>query len=309
MKKKLFAAAAALSVCCCMGGMSASAITPDDVAARARASGWPEEVIQMGYNEWASGRYNEEKLQIVYNKVSAWDDEMAEMVYGAFGMDPPAKSPDPEPAAPETTPASPAETTPSGSAGGSGSGGAGTAGTGGSPSGGAGTANPGGTGGSPSGDTGKKGGTLGTVTKKDGTVEDRIPPADFVDMTFEEKQAYVDSLTEESKKAFVADLTKEERNSMLKQMPVEDKAALMQTYIDVAEEMGVSVSVDSLTEDNLSVTIRDENGKVIDKAAVGITIDETGISHTRPLLFAVGGSLLAVLGFGGLYYYIRKTEE
>lgn len=303
MKNKYIAAIAACAFCGCMGGMSAYAYTADDVAAKARASGWPEEVIQMGYNEWSSGAYSQDKLDAVYSHVAAWDDEVEEMVYGSFGMDPPARSPEPAPtdapasagndsgntSSDDTTPSgggstSPDDTTPSG--GGSGNDDSGNA--------------------APSG---SQGGKLDTVTKTDGTVEDRIPPSQFVDMSFEEKKDYVNSLDYESKKEFVADLTKEERNSMLKQMPVEDKAALMQTYIDVAGEMGVNVTVDSLSEDNISLTIRDESGKVIDKAAVGVTIDETGISHTKPLLFALGGTLLAVLGFGGLYYYIRRTES
>ncbi|MBR3630814.1 MAG: hypothetical protein IKN55_10170, partial [Oscillospiraceae bacterium] len=54
-------AAAALSLLC-ISSMSASAHTADEVAAKARAAGWPESLIQAGYNQWATGNYSQEKL-------------------------------------------------------------------------------------------------------------------------------------------------------------------------------------------------------------------------------------------------------
>ncbi len=271
MKNKITAAlAAALLTTGCMGLLHTSAYSADDVAAKARAYGWPESLIQQGYNMWASGNYTQEQLDQAYNSVYQYGGAVDDKVNQELGVD---------------STEAPTEQT-SAAAGSTGS----------------------------SGTTGSKQdtstpGKCDTVTKKDGTTEDRITPEQFVGMTLDEKKSYVDSLTEESKKEFVASLTAEERNSMIKQMPLEDKADLMQEYINAAEGMGVNVTVDSMSEGNISLTLRDNDGKVIDKAAVGITIDETGISHTKPLLFAVGGTLLAALGFCGMYYYIKKTDE
>ena len=71
----------------------------------------------------------------------------------------------------------------------------------------------------------------------------------------------------------------------------------------------MNVTVDELTDKDISVTVRNQEGIVIDKAEVGIVIDETGISHTRPLLFAGIGILLSAAGFGWLYWYIKHTEQ
>lgn len=298
MKKKFFAALAALSICCCMGGLSASAITADDVAGRARELGWPEEYIQHGYAMWSSGQYTQADLQTAYNSLDKYPGAVDDKIDNLFDDDDTSTPSATEAPAPSTTtPAAPSATEAAPSGGSSGTQGGST-----------GTTEQGGSSGSQGGSDAKPSGGQ-TVTKKDGTVEDRISPADFIGMTLEEKQAYANSLTPESKRAFLDSLSAEERNSIIKQMPMDDKADIMQVYIDTAKEMGVNITVDSVSEDNISLTVRDDDGKVIDKAAVGISIDETGISHTKPLLFALGGSVLAVLGFGGLYYYIRKTEE
>ncbi len=277
MKKKLFYSgitAAVLAFSCMSGALSVSAYTADDVAAKARAAGWPEYLIQAGYNQWASGNYSQEKLDAAYNSVTAYSDDVGQTVGNILGVEVQPSGGDTSGSVPDDTPAdTPVETQSAPST------------------------------------TPAVSGKLENVTKADGTTEPRIPAADFIAMTLEQKQAYVDGLSEDSKKAFVASLSKEERNSMIKQMPVEDKAALVQKYIDMAGEMGVNVTVDSLSGGNISLTVRNEDGVVVDKAAVGVTIDETGISHTKPLAAAAGGTVLALLGFGGLYAYIRKTEK
>ncbi|MBR3630060.1 MAG: hypothetical protein IKN55_06270, partial [Oscillospiraceae bacterium] len=147
------------------------------------------------------------------------------------------------------------------------------------------------------------------VKKNDGTVEERIQPSAFTKMTKEERQAYVDSLSPESKKAFIASLTGEERKSLLKDLPAEDKAALVQKYLDTAGDMGLNVTVDGVDGNNLSMTLRDEEGRIVDKTGTSVSVEETGYSHTLPLAAAAGGVLVAAAGFAGLYYYIRRTEQ
>lgn len=269
---------AVLAVCCLIytGGnsLSASAYTADDVAAKARQAGWPETLIQMGYNEWSSGDYTQEKLDMAYEKVQEYNSQTKELICNYLGVDP-EEIEDPE----ENNNSTASENNQdSGSEDGN---------TNASPA--------------PS--------PVETVTKKDGTTEPRIESSEFVEMTFEEKIDYVNQLDETSKNEFVGSLSKEEKNSMLKQMPVEDKMALMESYIDTADSMGLNVSVDSLTEENISLTIRNQEGRVVDKASVGIVVDETGISHTKPLLLSLCGILMAIFGFIGLYRYIRRTEE
>ena len=56
------------------------------------------------------------------------------------------------------------------------------------------------------------------------------------------------------------------------------------------------------------MTIRNEDGQVIGKTAVGTIIDETGISHTAPLLTALLAAMVSVLGFMMIYRYLARLD-
>lgn len=243
-----------LTVCmagCCLFGtaLSASAYTADDCAAKARAAGWPEYLIQAGYNEWSSGSYTQAQVDEVYESVSQYDEKTGKLLAASLGVRYDASQ--------------------SGSSGASQEESSGSA-------------------------------AAATVTKTDGKTEDRIEKSEFISMTLEEKQAYVASLDEESQAAFMESLSPEERKSILKQLPDEDKMALVNDYVDTAKAMGMNVSVDSIDGNDMSMTIRDNTGTVIGKTNIGTLVDETGISHTLPLMGALAAALLALTGIGFL---------
>lgn len=135
------------------------------------------------------------------------------------------------------------------------------------------------------------------------------PPKDFISMTLAEKQAFLNSMSPEDKEQYLANLTPAEKNSILKQMSLEDQAALLQKYIDLAKQMGINVSVDSLSEEGIAVTMRDNEGIVIDKTQTGITIDPTGISYDGLLIAAALSVLLAACGFSAVYRHLCRTEQ
>ena len=260
------ALSAGLMLC---GTMGAAAYSADDVAAKARSSGWPEYLIQEGYNQWNSGNYTQEQLDKAYASVSQYDEQTEELVSASMGIRTPKRS-----SSAAATEAAPAAT----------------------------EAAPSATDAAPSADgtvteaTGEIS-VAATVTKTDGTVEERIEKSDFINMSLEEKQEYVASLSEESQVTFMETMSVEERNSILKQLPAEDKAALVQNYVNAAADMGMNVVVDKLEGNDVSLTIRNDEGQVIGKTAVGTIVDETGIDHTLPLLSALGAALLAGAGF------------
>ncbi len=136
----------------------------------------------------------------------------------------------------------------------------------------------------------------------------QAPTKEFAKMTLDEKRAYVSTMTPEERRKFLENLTPAERKSLLKQMSVEDKAEVMEGFIGVAEEMGMHVSVDNLTDDNISLTIRDDDGTIIDKSEMGVTIDETGISHTGLLVSSAAGVILALSGLVVLSRKMRDEE-
>ncbi len=263
LKKKLLAAALTAGCLCSLCGITAAAVTVDEVAQRARECGYSEEMIQLGYNEWATGNYTQADLEAVYAQLGAYDSQVDDMVDSIFD------SSVPDSAVTPTSPPAAADSSASSAAG------------------------------STSADS---------QAPADSVADSAISSADFINMTLEEKIAYVNSMPEAEKDAFLANLTPEERNSIIKQMSLEDKAELMQGYIDTAETMGLHVVVDSLSDTNISVTVRNQDGVIVDKAAVGVTIDETGISHTRLIVIAASGVLLSLLGFAALWRYLRRSD-
>ena len=281
------------AVLCLLGGhtLSASAYTAEDVASRARAAGWPEYLIQAGYNEWSSGSYTQEQLDKAYASVSQYNDQTGQLIANSLGVeyspsspsspaaDPPTEAPSSDPGTPDSPASSPSQN-----------------GNAAAPD-------------APAQKPTPAPAAPSTVTKKDGTTEERISKSDFTRMTLEEKKEYVNSLSEESKKEFMNTLSTEERNSILKQLPAEEKAALIQNYVDAAKDMGMNVSVDNIADNNISMTIRNEEGQVIGKTAVGTIIDETGISHTGQLVTAFLAALVSVFGFAMLYRWLSREDQ
>ncbi len=253
LKHRLLAAVLAAGCFCCAAGISASAVTVDDIANKARELGFPEAQVQQGYNEWATGNYTQEHLNKAWAMLLDFEKQSDSMFESIFEEE-------------TTEPVTEA------------------------------------TGSGESDDSAADSTAPTEQTESVGTKE-------FVNMTLEEKVAYVNSLSAEDKKAFLNNLSPEERRSIIKQMSLGDKAQIMEGYIDFAETMGMHMTVDEITDDNISVTIRDKDGVIIDQSAVGISIDETGISRTGVLAGSAAGVLLALCGFAALYRCICRSDE
>ncbi len=267
-KQRITSAMLTAGCLCSLAALPAAAYTVDEVAEKARECGYSEEMIQLGYNEWATGNYTQADLDAIYEQLCAYDDQADDMVDSIF-----ENTSIPDDVVVPTNPSATEDSSASGES----------------------TAS-------------------GTVDSQEsstsgGTASGTVSSADFINMTLEEKIAYVNSMDEATREAFLDNLTAEERNSIIKQMSLDDKAELMQGYIDTAETMGLNVVVDSLTDTNISVTIRNQDGVIVDKAAVGVTIDETGISHTKLLVLAAAAVALSVLGLAALYRYLCRSDR
>lgn len=151
--------------------------------------------------------------------------------------------------------------------------------------------------------------TEGTQSPENTEAATQAPTKEFAKMTLEEKRAYVSGMTPEERRTFLENLTPEERRSLLKQMSIDNKAEVLEGFVGVAEEMGMHVTVDKLTDDNISLTIRDDQGTIVDKSEMGITIDETGISHTGLLVSAAAGAILALSGLAVLSRKMGNDES
>ncbi len=303
-KTSMLAVLLAAGCLCCTAGLTAAAITVDDVAQKAREVGFPEEQVQLGYNMWATGEYTQADLEEAYAMLCEYDTDANDKIdsifdTGATGTTTP----------PATEPDRTGDVTPSGNTSSAGSSdnstvtppSQSTSSAADSASGSA-NSNAGGTAG---GNTSSAAPSAPSESKPSGTVTS----TDFILMTLDEKIAYVNSMSPEDKENFLNNLTPAERNSIIKQMNIDDQAELLQGYINVAEKMNMNISVDSISSEGIAITVRDNEGTIVDKSATGITIDETGISHTGLLAAAAAAILLCAAGFAGLYRYICKTDE
>ena len=143
----------------------------------------------------------------------------------------------------------------------------------------------------------------------DGAVVARVSDAAFIDMSYEAKQAYIDGLDDASKQRFLASLSDKARNSMVKSLPAVDQAAFADILIDAADAVGMQMTVDQIGGGTVDYTVRDQEGVVIDRASVGIAIDETGISHTPPYGGAVAAVLASLTGLVLVYRAQRRGCE
>ena len=147
------------------------------------------------------------------------------------------------------------------------------------------------------------GGGQTTVTT---TTTAKISSADFIKMTREEKIAYVKSLPKDQQKAFLAGLSTAERNSIIKQLSLEDKSEIIGALIDVGDSMGFHFSVEDITDEQLKLSVRDDEGKLLDTSSMGVVIDETGISRKLPLFGAASAAAAAI---AGLFLLCRKMRR
>ena len=108
---------------------------------------------------------------------------------------------------------------------------------------------------------------------------------------------------------FLASLSDKARNSMIKSLPAADQAAFADILIDAADAVGMQMTVDQIGGGTVDYTVRDQEGVVIDRASVGIAIDETGISHTLPYAGAAAAVLASLTGLALVYRAQRRGCE
>lgn len=149
------------------------------------------------------------------------------------------------------------------------------------------------------------GGSTTATTAEEPKKSDKV----FINMTAEEKKAYIMAMPEEERVRFLASLTTAERNSIIKQMSTDDKADLMGQFADIGKSLGMNVTVDQIDGNDISYSVRDGEGNLIDSASIGTQVDDTGWDLTVPFVLsaaAVAGSVGGMLYLAGR---MRKKEE
>ncbi len=142
-----------------------------------------------------------------------------------------------------------------------------------------------------------------TLTMPDGSVITRISKEQFIALSYEEKMTYLSTFTEEQQAVIISNLSPEEYKSMLKQLPMEDKLNVVDSLADVGESMGLNVSVDEISNDNLSYSMKNDSGEIVAVASVRETVENTG--YDRRGIFAVAGAFV-MTGIVGLFMLVKN---
>lgn len=259
MNKRLLSAVTASVLCLAASQLTASAeTTVDDVAAVARSYGISEEDIQLGYNAYNKNpeKYPPEKL----DKVIASLHETGGNIVSLVPYDPNYVFPDIS---------APAETT------------------------------------APSGDTESSNtaetpvteqpqNNMMTLTAPDGSSFTRISAEDFIAMSYDEKMAYLSGFTQDKQQVIIDNLTPAEYKSIIRQAPAEKKMEIVHSLSGAADEMGFSITVDEVTDDSLTLSMRNEEGTLVNVTGAGAAVEDTGYDR-RGIFAAAAAAFLAAL--------------
>lgn len=265
--------AALTASCLFFSGMNANAASVDDVAAVARSYGYSEDQIQMGYNEYYLNpdEYPPERLDKVIAQLHAAGSQI--VTTGPQVTDAYTTTVTTSTTAAQSTGV---QTTVSG------------------------------------GSSAVVVTTVPDVTDSvvitlktdDGASFDRISIKDFIALSYDDKMKYISSFTPEQQQAIINSLAPEEYQSILKQSPVDKKAQVVDKLSDAVEEMGLNINVDDISEDSLTISMRNKDGELVNRTTAGDTVENTG--YNRSVLFAAAGGLFAA-ALGILFLLMRYS--
>lgn len=261
------AASAAVFAGSCFCTLSADAATVHDVAAVARQYGYPEELIQQGYNEYYKNPelYTSEDFEYAIQMLHSAGNQLITTGVQVTTVT----------TAPTTTTVT---TAPSGS-----------------------------TSSTTTTKTPSVGGTSAdnsvTVKMPDGSSFTRISRQEFIKMSYNEKMAYIATFTPEQQQAFISDLSADEYRSLLKQAPTDTKADVVEKLSQAMSSMGVHVNIGELSDDKISLNMTDKDGNLLGTANAGVIVEDTG--YDRSLIIKTAAALF-VLAAGALSVVLLK---
>jgi Mg/Co/Ni transporter MgtE len=123
-------------------------------------------------------------------------------------------------------------------------------------------------------------------------------------MSLDEKRAYISGLTPDQKSAFLSNMTPEDYKSLIKQLPIDNKAEIIDGMADITGQLGLTLSVDELTDDNFVLSMKDQDGKLVAQSAASDTVAATGYDRRGILALAAA---LAAMGIAGTAYIVNKS--
>ncbi|MDE5946892.1 MAG: hypothetical protein K2G63_06295 [Oscillospiraceae bacterium] len=275
MKKftKLKSIVSAFIVVCSMSltALNANGATIDDCAEVARSYGVSESIIQSAYNAYYSNpdAYTPEDFETAINTLHLYGTDSDLVIKQYFGITDTPQNPDSS-SVPDSNPDSVSDSDLTSDS------------------------NP-----DPViGDTDNNNSDSSSDNQSGG-----ISSSDFINMSIDDKVSYVQSLPENERAGFIENLTTEERNSIIKQLPMDNKTELLSRFVEAGEQMGLNMTVDNIDGDNISVSVRNNDGVLVDQSGLGATVEDTGYDYR--MLFALVSAGIAISS-AGIYFIFRK---
>lgn len=128
----------------------------------------------------------------------------------------------------------------------------------------------------------------------DGSTFTRISAESFIKMSYDEKMAYISSFPQDKQQVIINNLTPAEYKSLIKQSPSEKKMEIIHSLSGAADEMGLVVTVDEVSDDSLTVSMRNDEGKLVNVSSAGATVEDTGYDRRGIIASAAAALSVAV---------------
>lgn len=143
-----------------------------------------------------------------------------------------------------------------------------------------------------------------TLTMPDGSTFTRISREAFINMSYDEKMAYLSTFTSEQQTVFINDLSPEEYRSLMKQLPADKKTDIINDMSEYSKSLGLNLSVEEISDDNIVVSMKNDKGELVAVNSAKDMIENTG--YDRRGILAVSAFLITA-GAAGLFTLIRKV--
>ena len=142
-----------------------------------------------------------------------------------------------------------------------------------------------------------------TLKMNDGSTFTRMSAKEFIKLSYNDKMAYLQTFTPEQQQVFINNLSPEEYRSLLKQLPADKKIDVVDKLSNAVDNMGLNITINDITDDSLSVAMKNDDGELLGVANAGIIVEETG--YNRNGVFAVAAILFAIAAMG-IFFVSRK---
>lgn len=138
------------------------------------------------------------------------------------------------------------------------------------------------------------------------TTTTTAPAKTFEQMTMDEKIAYLYSLPEDERKTFMENLSIDEKQSILLQMSTDSQMEILDYMAGLMEDLGFHMSVDNMQQGQIDVSLRDDQGNLIDSSSMGVIVEDTGWNLTGWFALA---SVLVLVSMGGIGYVMYRSSK